>query len=188
MLAAATAFSEQGFTRPSLAQIASAAGVTRGAVYGHFDGKRDLFNAVCDLIDWPLPNEQSRVTRAGEGGPLGELRRTVLAWMTDIDGSPARRCVLDIVLHKTEWTDENAELLERLHRSNTAMAQRMHRLLDEAASGGDLSLPISMEEASTTLQAALLGVVSAALRSRTTAALAGRGDWLVTSSLARHPA
>lgn len=182
--AAAAAFAKQGFTRPSLAQIALTAGVTRGAVYVHFKGRRDLFNAVCDLIDWPSLNEQFLTTHADEEGPLGELRRTIHGWMIDIDSNPVKRCVLDIVLHKTEWTEENAELLNRLHRSNTRVARQIHLLLNEAARKGDISLPISTEEASVTLQAALLGVVSAGLRFSTTEALASRGDWLVTSLLA----
>lgn len=112
------------------------------------------------LIDWPSLNEQYLTTHADEKGPLGEVRRTIHCWMTEIDSNPVKRCVLDIVLHKTELTEENAELLNRLHRSNTRVARQIYLLLNEAARKGDISLPISTEEASVTLQAALLGVVS----------------------------
>ena len=162
------------------------AGVTRGAVYVHFEGKRDLFNAVGDLIDWPLLSEHTSSSAAGEEQPIVELRRTVQALMADIQENAAKRCVLDIVLHKIEWTDENAELLDRLNRTNDEVARRIGRLLSDALRRGDLCLPISAEEASVTLQAALLGVVSSCLRSSTTEALVTRGDWLVTSLLARH--
>ena len=36
-------FSERGVTRTSLADVAKAAGVTRGAIYWHFADKADLF-------------------------------------------------------------------------------------------------------------------------------------------------
>ncbi|MES2838653.1 MAG: TetR family transcriptional regulator [Pseudomonadota bacterium] len=186
VVAAAAAFAREGFNRASLERIALTAGVTRGAVYVHFEGKRDLFNAVGDLIEWPLQSEHTSSSVAGEVRPIVELRRTVQALMEDIQENAAKRCVLDIVLHKIEWTEENAELLDRLNRTNDGVARRIGRLLSNALRRGDLCLPISAEEASVTLQAALLGVVSSCLRSSTTEALVTRGDWLVTSLLARH--
>jgi AcrR family transcriptional regulator len=41
-------FAEQGFAATSLDQVVAAAGVTKGALYHHFQGKRDLFRAVFD--------------------------------------------------------------------------------------------------------------------------------------------
>ena len=45
--AAEREFCERGASRTSLAEVASAAGVTRGAVYWHFRDKSDLFSAMC---------------------------------------------------------------------------------------------------------------------------------------------
>lgn len=39
-------FSQQGVSSTSLATIAKAAGVTRGAIYWHFKNKSDLFNEI----------------------------------------------------------------------------------------------------------------------------------------------
>jgi hypothetical protein len=41
-------FWEQGVSKTTLASIAEYAGLTRGAIYWHFDNKADLFNAMCD--------------------------------------------------------------------------------------------------------------------------------------------
>lgn len=46
--AAQTAFAERGFHATSVAEIALAAGYTKGAVYANFSGKTDLFLAVLD--------------------------------------------------------------------------------------------------------------------------------------------
>jgi len=46
--AAADAFAQDGFTAASITQIASAARVTKGAVYHHFPDKHRLFAAVLD--------------------------------------------------------------------------------------------------------------------------------------------
>jgi AcrR family transcriptional regulator len=46
--AAAEAFAQDGFTATSITQIASAARVTKGAIYHHFPDKHALFAAVLD--------------------------------------------------------------------------------------------------------------------------------------------
>ena len=56
-------FRARGVTRTSLAEIATAAGVTRGAVYWHFKDKAALFHAMCDRATLPL---DALFARAGE--------------------------------------------------------------------------------------------------------------------------
>src|SRR4051794_40600447 len=46
--AAATVFAEHGYRAASVDAIASAAGVTKGAVYWNFDSKEDLFFALME--------------------------------------------------------------------------------------------------------------------------------------------
>lgn len=43
-------FAKYGFAGVSAEQIAATAGVTRGALYHHFDGKKGLFRAVLDQV------------------------------------------------------------------------------------------------------------------------------------------
>ncbi len=52
LLTTATAlFVERGFAKTALAEVASAAQVTRGAVYHHFKDKQDLFLAVLERTE-----------------------------------------------------------------------------------------------------------------------------------------
>ncbi|TIV74343.1 MAG: TetR family transcriptional regulator, partial [Mesorhizobium sp.] len=46
LAAAVDVFLERGVTRATLEQIASTAGVTRGAVYWHFRDKQEIFTAL----------------------------------------------------------------------------------------------------------------------------------------------
>ena len=53
--AAERVFRERGVAGSSLAEVASAAGVTRGAVYWHFRDKADLFAAmITSSSTWSL--------------------------------------------------------------------------------------------------------------------------------------
>lgn len=52
--AALKLFSQRGFASTSIADIADAAGITKGAIYWHFESKDALFTAILDRIrlDW----------------------------------------------------------------------------------------------------------------------------------------
>jgi AcrR family transcriptional regulator len=50
MAAARQLFARQGYAATSLEEIVRRSRVTKGALYHHFDGKRDLFRAVCEGV------------------------------------------------------------------------------------------------------------------------------------------
>lgn len=56
LLAAEELFLEKGVSHTSLEQIARAAGVTRGAVYWHFQNKAHLFNEMLNQVRLPPPS------------------------------------------------------------------------------------------------------------------------------------
>ena len=71
--AAEALFRERGVTRTSLAEVATAAGMTRGAVYWHFKDKADLFRAMCDRATLPL-DAQFRADRTMTRAPIRSAR------------------------------------------------------------------------------------------------------------------
>jgi AcrR family transcriptional regulator len=66
-------FAERGFDEVSSEQIVDAAGVTRGALYHHFDGKRDLLRAVYEQIEGEIA--QDLAERAVPGASVLETLR-----------------------------------------------------------------------------------------------------------------
>jgi AcrR family transcriptional regulator len=48
-------FRERGYAATSLEQIAEAAGVTKGAIYGHFSSKEDLLISAIEAAPTPAP-------------------------------------------------------------------------------------------------------------------------------------
>jgi AcrR family transcriptional regulator len=57
-------FAERGYARTSLDEIAAGARVTKGALYGHFDGKQALFRAVLAELEAATTTEVERAVAA----------------------------------------------------------------------------------------------------------------------------
>ncbi len=67
-----TLFAARGYEDVSSEEVAAAAGVTRGALYHHFDGKRELFAAVFEAVEAELVTRFDLSGLDGED-PLGAL-------------------------------------------------------------------------------------------------------------------
>ena len=72
--AARTLFAERGYAGVGTEEIVRAAGVTRGALYHHFKGKRDLFEAVYERVEAELAQRIAAGALAASASPL-EARR-----------------------------------------------------------------------------------------------------------------
>jgi AcrR family transcriptional regulator len=73
--AARPLFAQRGYAGVGTEEIARAAGVTRGALYHHFDGKRELFEAVYVQIEVELAERiAAGALEANASSPLGAMR------------------------------------------------------------------------------------------------------------------
>ncbi|WP_341891941.1 TetR family transcriptional regulator [Variovorax sp. YR752] len=95
-------FHRRGVSRTSLEHVAAAAGVTRGAVYGHFRNKADLFNAMMNRATLPL---ESEILRSGErtlDDPVAQIRGSFVAALRATVNDPQARRVFESALFKVE--------------------------------------------------------------------------------------
>ncbi|HEY8331957.1 MAG TPA: TetR family transcriptional regulator, partial [Pseudomonas sp.] len=70
LAAAEQLFLEQGVAHTTLEQIARAAGVTRGALYWHFENKAHLFQAMLEQVRLPPEQLAERLSTCGDRDPL----------------------------------------------------------------------------------------------------------------------
>src|SRR5688572_22544551 len=65
--AARRLFAERGYAGVGTEEIVRTAGVTRGALYHHFDGKRDLLRAVYEELEAEIAREVAEAVTPGAG-------------------------------------------------------------------------------------------------------------------------
>jgi len=98
--AALTVFSRKGYAAATLDDVATAAKVTRGAIYWHFKDKADLYNTLTE----ELSARGASVVQAAvsEGGTLIEiLRRVFVRQCALIEDDKEARAVMELALFKT---------------------------------------------------------------------------------------
>ncbi len=130
--AAENLFRDRGVTRTSLAEVATAAGMTRGAVYWHFKDKADLFRAMCERATLPLDSAFEDGAAAACVDPLGTLRTLAIGALQSLASDPRAQNVFEIVFHKSELVDELAGLASFASRRNAASACCRSRILSAA--------------------------------------------------------
>ncbi|MBU3893115.1 Potential acrAB operon repressor [Serratia rubidaea] len=108
--AAVREFSERGVSATSLTDIATAAGVTRGAIYWHFKNKVDLFNEVWELSESKIGDLEIEYQAKFPDNPLRILREILIYVLTATVDDVRRRALMEILFHKCEFVGEMMQL------------------------------------------------------------------------------
>ena len=104
--AAEIVFQERGVGHTSLAEIATAAGVTRGAVYWHFANKAALFDALIQRVFEPLEAKLAEMQLDADGNPVDRLRILTFYFFKQLVNDPRYFRILEISWHKCEYVGE----------------------------------------------------------------------------------
>lgn len=134
--AAEQQFNEAGVARTSLDQIARAAGVTRGAVYWHFQNKADLFAAMIQRVRMPLEQRLHRIVEQAQ--TLDDLERLCLESLLEIQTDPRIARVYSVLLLKCEYTDDLAALIERERAAREHILAEVTTFFDRMRRSGAL--------------------------------------------------
>jgi TetR/AcrR family transcriptional regulator, acrAB operon repressor len=157
--AAEQVFHEKGVSRTSLADIAQAAQVTRGAIYWHFANKSDLFNEMFDRVLLPLDELKAASVNPDEPDPLGRLIDICTMILHDTATDPRRRRVFDIFFLKCEFVQEMGPVIDR-HRNNMKDGlASIEKGLRNAMSKGQLPADLDAHLAATLLHAMVGGAL-----------------------------
>jgi TetR/AcrR family transcriptional regulator, acrAB operon repressor len=157
--AAEHVFYEKGVSHTTLADIAQAAGVTRGAIYWHFTNKSDLFNAMFDRSLLPLDELIESTLDGREEEPLARLRELFVWCMHNITSDEQRRRVFDILFTKCEFVEEMGPVRERHQNNMRDGMERIERALRNAVDKQQLPARLDTRRATVMLHTLFSGIL-----------------------------
>ncbi|WP_374436906.1 TetR family transcriptional regulator [Inhella sp.] len=156
--AAELLFHAQGVSHTSLQDIASATGMTRGAVYWHFKNKAELFTALMDRATLPLeaaPPEAPCLQQPG----LAALRWGLLHLFHLTAYCPRTRRAFEIALQKMEFSGELEALSQRKAEAHQRWVERHQANLEGAVQAGQLPCTLDTRQAAIGLVALCHGLL-----------------------------
>jgi AcrR family transcriptional regulator len=109
LAAARRLFTERGYGAVGTEEIVRAAGVTRGALYHHFAGKKDLFRAVYEDVEREVVEVIAAAAESdGAQSPLAVLRAGARSWLDACEDPAVQQIALldaPSVLGWEEWRE-----------------------------------------------------------------------------------
>jgi TetR/AcrR family transcriptional regulator, acrAB operon repressor len=156
--AALTLFSTKGYAATSIDDITKVAGLTRGALYYHFQSKADLYNILVEEVS---ANGVNIVEQAvAEGGTFTEiLKRIFVRQLTFIENDKKARAVMELALFKTGSHPELQTGRERQIEAGKAMIDGIAQAMQIGVLSGELRNDITPKEMALSFLAFQNGII-----------------------------
>ncbi|AOK52710.1 TetR family transcriptional regulator [Burkholderia stagnalis] len=146
---------ERGVAQTAMADLAEAAGMSRGAVYGHYKNKMEVCLAMCDRAF----ARTSEGFEASDGqSALDTLRRAASHYLEQCGEPGSMQRVLVILYTKCEHSEENLALQRRRIALELQMLRIAKALLRRAVAGGEVAADLDVHLAAVYLVSLLEGV------------------------------
>ncbi len=135
--AALVVFSQKGYHAATLADIAQAAEVTRGAIYHHFDNKARLYEALLgEAAAMGSDTIQQAVT---SGSSFVDICRLILInSLTVLETNAQMRQIMELSLFKTGFDPELAEFDAARQQQAVTTVEGIAQMMQAGIDSGDL--------------------------------------------------
>lgn len=157
--AAEDVFHARGVSQTSLADIAAAADLTRGAIYWHFENKSDLFNAMCERVKLPLDEIMSAQPEQRETDPLGQFLEDAVQVLRHVVHNERSRKVFDILFNKCEYVEPDDPIVVRQRESFKAGKVKIKTMLTNSVRQGQLPANLDIDLAYVMVHATFSGLL-----------------------------
>ena len=179
--AAAALFTKKGVSNTTLNDIAQKAGMTRGAIYWHFDNKDSVILALWERNAAQAHQdflEQLKLNNTEN--PAQFLRALIKGIVQQVASEPQLAQVMRIVMNNVELTDEETELQRFMQEKRVLLRTHLQLAFENLAQQGFIKANLPPDLLSQGLLAYLHGLIHAYLEpGRATLDLKRDGDTLL---------
>ncbi len=131
--AAREVFLTRGVSRTTMEHIAVQAGVTRGAIYWHFNNKIALFQAMREQVFLPLIDrmDDTLLVERSED-PLACIENFLCGTIQVLTDSIETRQIYEIMMIKCEYVDEFATVLQQILSNCSGIEEKLKLVYERA--------------------------------------------------------
>jgi TetR/AcrR family transcriptional regulator, acrAB operon repressor len=136
--AAREVFADKGVSKTSLEEVARHAGVTRGAVYWHFENKSDLLHAMRDQVVLPLIDRMDdtlllNLDKEHNPGndPLTRIENFLLGTIQVLNDHQHTRQTYEIMMTKCEYVGEFSEVMEQMMNNCLNIIDKLEQVYEK---------------------------------------------------------
>ena len=160
--AAEQVFLEKGVGAASLDEIARVAGVTRGAVYWHFENKTAVFDAMRERVKSPMNALFEQVTM--EAQPMQALEKLCILTLRNLAKDERIRRVYTILMFKCEQVDPLKKNVEDQKQNRKEAIERFRKIFSHAQKHEQLAPGTTPQAAAIALYTYMSGIFADYLR------------------------
>ncbi|MBD2796118.1 multidrug efflux transporter transcriptional repressor AcrR [Xenorhabdus sp. 18] len=157
--AAIKTFSEHGVSATSLSDIATAAGVTRGAIYWHFKNKTDLLSVICRMPEHKIDELEKEYQSKYPDNPLITLRYLLISTLQIMIDDSQIRQLIEIFFHKCEFVGEISPLIAEIREKCISDDQKIEKMLKACIQSGELPCDLDFKRSAIMLRALMTGTL-----------------------------
>lgn len=144
MAAALRRFDRSGISNTTLEEVARAAGVTRGAIYWHFSGKKALLHAIREEVSVPLLDQADfTLLSGGTEPPLDRVSCFLLGLLEALETDKQVERVFSVMSFKCEYVGPLAHELKDQAKNNQWLCEALAKVYREAMNDGSLRAGLS---------------------------------------------
>lgn len=162
--AAAEVFLERGVTSASLNEIATVAGVTRGAVYWYFKNKTELFIALLDLLFTPFFEMILCDLKSDHPDPLRQLEELTVRLLQDVHDNQEKRRIFTILTFRCDYSGDLRKLLDVQAERDKEARKLFDEYFSRAQKKGKLSKEVQPRILTLALCAYAHGLIQESIR------------------------
>jgi TetR/AcrR family acrAB operon transcriptional repressor len=159
VLAARRVFARRGVSQTTMEHIAKAAGVTRGAIYGHFKDKGALFQCMREQVRLPLVDAMDEALLESPDDPLAGVESYLLAVVDAMQDDAATRDTFHILIFKCEYVGDMAVDMQRQVARSAELVEKLARAYRKAARLGQLRKGVTPRHAALETCVLLVGTI-----------------------------
>ncbi|HKM95877.1 MAG TPA: TetR family transcriptional regulator [Buttiauxella sp.] len=155
---AITLFAKNGVSTTTLSDIADAAGLTRGAIYWHFDSKISLFNEIWNIQPYIPQDIRRKIKSQNQNDELALLREVMIETLRFISTDRRQHELLQILYHSCEFNGEmytEQEIRERYWFNR----ERVKKSLRSCISKGQIPANTNVELMITIMHGYFSGII-----------------------------